>query len=166
MYVELKFSNPNIEELPQGRLIALDMGTKKVGVAICDEMQITTRPLTSLKRTKFENLLRSVSKIIGDFDAKGLVIGLPLNMNGSESISSKEARTIAQKFSLSLTIPVFLQDERLTSEEAKERLFEEGVHFSKIREMIDSKAAAIILEDFLDLANSLRNKVEKSLTEI
>ena len=132
-----------------GRLIALDPGTKRIGVAVCDELRVTTRPLEVITRTSWKKLLLTVKNIIAEFDAKGLVIGLPLESDGSESGMSMYAREWARKFSLSLEVPVFLQDERVTSYEAKSRLWQRGIDPRDARKLIDSEAASIILSDFL-----------------
>lgn len=133
-----------------GRIIALDPGTKRIGVAVCDELRVTTRPLDVITRTSWKRLLLSVKNILAEFDAAALVIGLPLESDGSESIMSAEARDMARKFSLSLSVPVYLQDERVTSYEAKSRLWSEGRSIDESRAAVDSVAAAIILGDFLD----------------
>lgn len=133
-----------------GRIIALDPGTKRIGVAVCDELRVTTRPLDVITRTSWKKLLLSVENILAEFDAAALVIGLPLESDGSESIMSAEARDMARKFSLSLGVPVYLQDERVTSYEAKSRLWSEGRSIDESRAAVDSVAAAIILGDFLD----------------
>lgn len=138
----------------------MDLGSKFIGVAVSDELQISTRPLPVIKRTSWKKLLITASDIIKAFDVKALVIGLPLNMDGSESFSSQEARRIAKNFSLSLQIAIYLQDERLTSIEAKEALINEGKDSSETDRLIDSKAAEIILKDFLALENKDQNKVE------
>lgn len=157
-------SNHNVisteNKRPAGRLLAIDLGSKFVGVAVSDELQITARPLPSIQKTGWKKLLNSILDSIKAFDAKALVIGLPLNFDGSESLSSAEARRIARNFALSLNIPVYLQDERLTSVEAEERLKTEGVEQHKIKDFIDSRAAAIILEDFLSLDNPYKNRVK------
>lgn len=143
----------NYDELPvpaTGRILAIDPGTKRCGVAVCDEMRVTTRPLAFLNRTNWKKLLRDVKQIVSEFDAKALVIGLPLESDGSESEMSSEARRLARNFSLSLNIPVFLQDERATSYEAKSRLWEQGKTLDETRGLVDSEAAAIILSDFLE----------------
>lgn len=132
-----------------GRIIALDPGTKRVGVAVCDELRVTTRPLAVITRTSWKKLLLKVKNIIDEFDAKALVIGLPLESDGTESEMSMYARDAARKFALSLDVPVFLQDERVTSYEAKSRLWQRGVDPRDARKLVDSEAAAIILSDFL-----------------
>ena len=135
---------------PAGRIIAIDPGTKRCGVAICDELRVTTRPLPYIERTSWKKLLSIVKQIVSEYDAVALVLGLPLESDGSESEMSAEARRMAGNFTLSLSIPVFLQDERVTSYEAKSRLWERGVDLKESRQLVDSEAAAIILSDFLD----------------
>ena len=138
-----------------GRLIGLDPGTKRIGVAVCDEMRLTTRSLPHIVRTSWKKLLVEIKNIIAEFDAKTLVIGLPLNSDGTESDMSREARRMQRNFSLSLDIPVFLQDERVTSYEAKSRLWERGTSVTDTRNLVDSEAASIILADFIDRLNDL-----------
>ena len=133
-----------------GRIVALDPGTKRIGVAICDELRFTTRPLVVITRSSWKKLLDRIKNIIAEFDVTALVIGLPLESDGGESKMSAEARDMARKFSLSLEIPVYLQDERVTSYEAKSRLWSEGKSIKQTRESVDAVAAAIILGDFLD----------------
>ncbi len=144
--------------LPEGRIIAIDPGTKRCGVAVCDELRITTRALPVIDRTSWKKLLLAVKEIVSEYDAKALVMGLPLESDGSEGEMSIEARRMARNFSLSLDIPVFLQDERVTSYEAKSNLWKRGVSIKESRRLVDSEAAAIILSDFLDrLKNSPRS---------
>lgn len=133
----------------EGRVIALDIGTKRIGVAVCDELQIAVRPLFTLKRQSWKKLLVQIKDILAEYDARALVLGLPYNFDGSESEMSHEARRLARNFSLSLSIPVFLQDERATSYEARGFLWKQGADEKEMREKIDSHAAAIILSDFL-----------------
>lgn len=135
---------------PQGRIIAVDPGTKRCGIAICDELRITTRPLDVIDRTSWKKLLSVVKQIVSEYDAIALVMGLPLESDGTESEMSAEARRMAHNFGLSLSIPVFLQDERVTSYEAKARLWQRGTDLKTTRRLVDSEAAAIILLDFLD----------------
>ena len=133
-----------------GRIVALDLGTKRIGVAVCDESQTLTRPVRTIARIGWKKLLLQIKDILTEFDAVALVIGLPYNFDGTESRMSAEARRLARNFSLSVTVPVFLQDERVTSYEAKSRLWEQGSSLKETKERVDSEAAAIILSDFLD----------------
>lgn len=137
-------------------MLALDLGMKHVGVAVSDEMQFTVRPVCVLERRAWKKLLKQIIALLAEFDAVGLVIGLPLNTDGSESKMSREARRLARNFSLSLSVPVFLQDERLTSYAAKGYLTKLGLSEKEIWDKVDSEAAAIILSDFLDLKNKFK----------
>ena len=135
-----------------GRLLALDLGEKRVGVAVSDELRITVRPLPFLRRTNWKQLLGAVADLLQRFDAQGLVIGLPLNLDGTEGEASKKARRLARNFQLSLKAPVYLQDERLTSREAERYLRAAGRSDEDVPKQVDSESAAIILRDFI--ANS------------
>lgn len=137
-----------------GRLLALDLGQKRVGVAVSDELCVTVRPLETLRRTNWKQLLRAVAELTSGFDARGLVIGLPLQLDGTEGLAALEARRQARNFELSLKIPVYLQDERLTSVEAEEALRAAGYKDTERRARVDGESAAIILRDFIEHARS------------
>jgi len=146
-------NTPEFEDLtiiPKlGRILSIDPGTKRIGVAISDEDRVVCRPLAVIERTSWKKLLSEIKAILNEFGAKALVVGLPLESDGSENSMSKEARDWARKFGLSLAIPVFLQDERATSYAAKGRLWSEKGPLD-VRDRVDGEAAAIILSDFLD----------------
>ena len=137
--------------------MSLDLGTKWIGVAVCDELRILTRPVKTVARTSWKKTLLLIKDILKEFDAVALVIGLPYNFDGSESEMSAEARRLARNFALSLEVPVFLQDERATSYEAKRRLWERGTALKDTKSLVDSEAASIILADFLDRAFQFSN---------
>ena len=138
-----------------GRILALDLGTKRVGVAVCDELRLTVRALPALPRTSWKRLLSAVSELCEEFDAGMLVIGLPLRLDGTEGDAAADARRLARNFGLSLKIPVHLQDERLTSVEAESALREAGYKGSEIKDRVDGEAAAIILRDFLSQSSAV-----------
>lgn len=143
-----QFTDP--AKLPRhGRLIALDLGTKWIGVAVSDEGQIIATPLRTIERQSWKKTLAVVKDILVEFDAAALIIGLPYNFDGSESEMSTEARRIARNFSLSVDIPIFLQDERVSSYEARRRIWERGIEVKDTKRLVDSEAAAIILSDFV-----------------
>ena len=148
-------SNPrdltDISGLPQsGRIIALDPGTKRVGVAVCDENRVIARPLPVVQRTSWKKLLLQIKDTLAEFDAVALVVGLPYNFDGTESDMTTEARDMARKLSLSIEVPVYLQDERATTYEARGRLWKAGLEGKPMRASVDSEAASIILSDFMD----------------
>lgn len=133
-----------------GRIVALDPGMKCIGIAVSDELRVVASPLPSIARKSWKKLLSEVRTVIAEFDAAALVVGLPLNTDGSESPMSGEARRMAAKFALSLDVPVFLQDERVTTYEARGRLWDRGLSARDTKRFVDSEAAAVILGDFLD----------------
>ena len=149
-------NDPTISAISdRGRIVALDPGTKRVGVAVSDDLRLIATPKPAIPRRSWKKLLQEVETVIAKFDAVALVIGLPLNTDGSESSMSAEARNMAAKFQASVNIPVFLEDERVTSYEARKRLWDRGVSLDETKKFIDSEAAAIILTDFLErLSNS------------
>jgi putative Holliday junction resolvase len=148
--------SPDFDAMPNsGRLLALDPGTKRVGLAITDETRTIAVPIETIDRTSWKKLLSAIRVVIASYDAVAVIVGLPLNTDGSESFMSQEARKIADKLRLSLSQPVFLQDERVTSYEARARLWERGVEPSKTKQFVDSEAAAIILTDFLDRISNI-----------
>ncbi len=132
-----------------GRLLALDLGAKRVGVAICDELRVTVRPLAAIERRSWKDLLRRVSELIESYEARALIVGLPSRLDGAEGPAAKEARSIAEKFQRSLSVPVYLQNESLTTFEAASHLKAAGKRKGYIDQQIDSEAAAIILRDFI-----------------
>jgi putative Holliday junction resolvase len=139
----------NTENMIRSPLIALDLGRKRVGVAISDSLSISITRLAPLPRTNWKQLLLGVSDLVRRFDVQTVVIGFPLRLNGSEGDAAEEARLHAMKFARSLNLPVYLQDERLSSVAAEENLRLEGCNHNEISRLVDSEAAAIILRDFL-----------------
>lgn len=143
----------NITELSdcprKGRILAIDPGTKRVGLAVSDPDQLIATPVKTLDRTSWKKLLSDIKEALSEFDAVAIVVGLPLDMNGEPSDMTEGAQTIIRNLSLSLDIPVFQQDERASSYEARGRLWEAG-RSADVRSEVDAEAASIILSDFLD----------------
>lgn len=133
-----------------GRLLALDLGAKRVGVALSDELRLTVRPLPALRRANWKQLGGEVAALCESFDVKGVVVGLPLRLDGTEGDAAADARRAAETLSAALRRPVHLQDERLTSFAAEEALREQGFSREEVRKRVDSEAAAIILRDFIE----------------
>ena len=135
-------------------VLALDIGQKKVGAAVSDALSISITRLKPIPRSNWKHLLGEVDQLIKTLDAKTLVIGLPLRLNGSAGDAAQEVRSVAEKFAKSVEVPVFLQDERLSSRQAEENLRDEGLRGREIAELVDSEAAAVILRDFLTTAQA------------
>ena len=147
--INLFMTEAQAHDKNQKPIVALDLGTKFVGVAVSDERHITIRRLPALKRSNWKRLLSEVENLIESFDAEALVLGLPLRLDGDIGSSAMEIERLARNFSKSLRVPVYLQDERLTSFDARDRLISEGHDEAEIRTLIDGEAAALILRDFL-----------------
>jgi putative Holliday junction resolvase len=144
---------------PLGPVLALDLGEKLVGAAISDERLITTKRLPPLKRSSWKKLLQDLRDLLEGFDAQTIVVGLPLNMDGTEGEAAQKVRQLAFNLARSVPQPVYLQDERLTSVEAAENLKAEGVKPEDVPALIDGAAAALILRDFL-VSNEERIRVD------
>ena len=138
-------SPPQALTLP---LLALDIGGKRIGVAVCDKLAISVRGIACLFR-KDQGWTHQAMKLVEQYGCKGIVVGLPLNMDGSESVQSADCRKAAAELGQLSDLPLVMQDERLSSWTAKERLYAQGLNEKKVRERIDQTAAAVILEDFL-----------------
>ena len=130
-------------------IIALDLGEKRVGVAVSDALSISITRLGALPRTNWKQLVRDVVHLIERFDAKTVVIGLPLSLDGAIGDAATQCRNSAYKFAQTLSLPVYLQDERLSSVEAEENLIASGHNRNEMTGLVDSEAAAVILRDFL-----------------
>jgi len=129
-------------------LLALDIGGKRIGVAVCDKLAFSVRGISCLFR-KDMNWTKQALKLAADYGCNGIVIGLPRNMDGSEGAQAEDCRAAATELAALTALPLFMQDERLSSWTAKERLFAQGLNQKKVREKIDQTAAAVILEDFI-----------------
>ncbi|HEU4509940.1 MAG TPA: Holliday junction resolvase RuvX [Pyrinomonadaceae bacterium] len=137
-----------------GPILALDLGQKLVGAAISDERLVTIKRLPPLERSNWKKLLQGVRDLIQRFDAQTIVVGLPLRLDGSEGDAAQEVRRVAVNMARSIDLPVYLQDERLTSFEAMENLKAEGFKPEEIPALVDGEAAAMILRDFLNTDQS------------
>ena len=142
-------TKPDVDCNLTGPILALDPGEKLVGAAVSDEKLITIKRLPPLKRSNWKKLLQDVLSLVERFDVKTIVIGLPLSLDGTEGEAAQKVQRLAQNLARSVSLPVFLQDERLTSFEAMENLKAEGKRREDIPALIDGEAAALILRDFL-----------------
>src|SRR3979409_2287747 len=131
-------------------ILALDLGEKRVGVAVSDALSISITRVPALPRCSWKQMLRDVADLVLRFDAQTVVIGLPLRLNGSTGDSALEAQRMARKFALSLAVPVYLQDERLSTVEAEQNLRADGHRGERVSALVDSEAAAVILRDFIE----------------
>jgi putative Holliday junction resolvase len=130
------------------RYLAIDYGTKRTGLAICDADETIASPLTVIHGQK--ELLEKIAKLVKAEDVGAIVLGLPLNMDDSQGPQAKLVLKFAEKLRKSLQIPVHLQDERLSSFGAEEKLFSVDLSRSEVKERLDAVSAAEILESFLE----------------
>ena len=148
----------NIEEFEKkidkkSRLLGIDPGKKRVGIAVCDENKIVATPYSTIIKNNFSNLLSEINKIISDNDIRGIVIGNPINMDGSPSQSSQSAKDLAINLSKNISIPITMWDERLSSRGAFNLSNDLNVNTSKKISKLDENSAAFILQGTLDFLN-------------
>ena len=134
----------------KSRLLGIDPGKKRIGVAISDENKIIATPYMTIIKNKFSELLNNLNKIILENDIKGIVIGNPINLDGSPSESSQSAKDLAINLSKNITIPITMWDERLSSRGAFNISSELDINASKKISKLDENSAAFILQGALD----------------
>jgi len=130
------------------RYLAIDYGTKRTGLAICDSAETIASPLTIIQGQK--ELLKKIAEVVEAENVEAVVLGLPLNMDDSEGPQSKLILKFAERLKQHLHIPVHLQDERLSSFSAEEKLASANFTKEKMKKRLDAVAAAEILEAFLE----------------
>ncbi len=132
------------------RLLGIDLGTKRIGIAISDYNQKIATPLQTLDKSKQGKLIDELENIISEYDIKGIIIGNPINMDGTYGKSSQSAKDMAINISNKIDIPVSLWDERLSTVGAFNLSSELDINVSKREKDIDKFAAAFILQGALD----------------
>ena len=137
----------------KSRLLGIDPGKKRVGIAICDENKVVATPYTTIIKNNFLDFLAQINKIISDNDIRGIIIGNPINMNGSKSQSSQSAKDLAINLSKNISIPITMWDERLSSRGAFNLSNELDINTSKKISKLDENSAAFILQGALDFLN-------------
>lgn len=139
-----------------GKLLGLDVGTKTIGVAICDSGWHFAGPSTTIHRTKFTADLESLRRIIELEHSLGLVIGLPLNMDGSDGPRTQSVRSFARNLH-PLMLPILLWDERWSTKAVERAMIQADVSRAKRAEKVDALAAAHILQGAIDALANLEN---------
>lgn len=138
------------DALPNGgRLIGLDVGTKTIGTALCDAGWSFASPALLIRRTKFQKDKAALAEMITAQKVVGLVIGLPINLDGSESPRSQSTRAFAQNLK-DMRLPILLQDERWSTVAVTRTLIEQDASRAKRAELVDKMAAAYILQGAID----------------
>ena len=142
------------KQLNKSRLIGLDLGSKKIGVSICDVKQSIATPFKTIVKSSADKLIDELKLIIKENDIGGIIIGNPINMDGTTGPSSQSVRDIAKNISKNLDIPICLWDERLSTVGAFNLSGQLDINVSKRVKNIDQNAAAFILQGALDYINN------------
>lgn len=137
----------------QGRLLALDVGDRRVGVAVCDEMRLLATPVAVLTRRSRQEDAQRLGNIARERAVVGLVVGLPLHADGSESAQARLAARYGHRIANALDLPVTLWNEHGSTQEAAARLEQAGRRGSSPG--LDAEAAAVIMQDYLDARRSV-----------
>lgn len=133
-----------------GKLLGLDLGTKTIGVAVSDSLRYTATPLETIARTKFTADAARLLELIRQNDIVALVLGLPLNMDGSEGPRAQSTRTFARNLAQKTSVPIAFWDERLSTSAVTRMLIEADTRRDRRAEVVDKLAASYILQGFLD----------------
>ena len=134
------------------RTLGLDVGDRRIGVAMSDPMGYTAQRLTLLERHTLERDVRAIETLVNEHEAQGIVVGLPLNMDGSIGDQAKKVMAFAETLKARLACPVHLWDERLTTMQGERSLLETDTSRRKRKQVIDQVAAQLILQHYLDAA--------------
>ena len=129
------------------RVIGLDIGTKRIGVAISDPLFITAQPLKAVFRTSDEKAVKEIEEIIKEYDIKTIIAGLPKNMDGSIGPQAQNCIDFMNNFSY---VDVIFEDERLTSRQAEFILKEQGKKYTKQKQLVDIESACLILQQYMN----------------
>ena len=133
------------------RFLALDVGSKRIGVAVSDELGLTAQPVLTLERHRNpRDDLRSLARLARKFDVAGIVVGNPVHLSGEPSARSVKTHSLAAELGALTGLPIHLWDERLTTRAAHQILYEAGHARQQHRRVVDQVAATIILQSFLE----------------
>ncbi|MDA9753408.1 Holliday junction resolvase RuvX [Candidatus Pelagibacter sp.] len=136
------------------RLIGLDLGSKRIGVSICDDKQLIATPLKTINRNSIKDLVDELRLIVDENDIKGIIVGNPLNMDGSSGRSAQSVKDTTENIEKNLDIPICLWDERLSTVGAFNLSSQLDINVTKREKKIDENAAAFILQGALDFLNN------------
>src|SRR5690349_24328507 len=146
----LDIANPLAALPPSGKLLGLDLGTKTIGVAISDGMRYSATPLETIKRTKFTQDAERILELIAQNQIIAIVLGLPLNMDGSEGPRAQSTRAFARNLAQKTPLPIAFWDERLSTAAVTRTLIEADTRRDRRAEVVDKLAASYILQGALE----------------
>ena len=142
------------KHLDKCRLIGLDLGSKRIGVSVCDEKQLIATPFKTIEKKTSKELIEQLKSIINENNIKGIIIGNPLNMDGSFGKSAQSVKDVSTYIEKNVNIPVCLWDERLSTVGAFNLSSQLDINVSKKEKKIDENAAAFILQGAIDFLNN------------
>ena len=142
------------KQLDKCRLIGLDLGSKRIGVSICDEKQLIATPFKTINKSTAKDLINDLKRIIEENNIKGIIIGNPLNMDGSSGSSAQSVKDTSNNIEKSIDLPICLWDERLSTVGAFNISSQLDINVSKREKKIDENAAAFILQGAIDFLNN------------
>ena len=142
------------KQLDKCRLIGLDLGSKRIGVSICDEKQLIATPFRTIKRSAAKELINELRTIIEENDIKGIIIGNPLNMDGTSGSSAQSVKDTSENIEKSINLPICLWDERLSTVGAFNLSSQLDINVSKREKKIDENAATFILQGAIDFLSN------------
>jgi len=140
------------------RVLAVDLGTKRIGTAVSDGLGMTVRPVETIRRSGNARDIARLKMLVEELEAQAVVIGLPLRMDGSIGDAAKKALGFADRLRSELDVEVYTQDERLTSYEANQLMIERGVGRRERDERSDEFAAMLILQDYLSSSKGVERE--------
>lgn len=132
------------------RILGLDYGEKRIGVAVCDELGFTAQGLPTIERKSKKHDLEILAAVIKNYDIEKIVIGYPVRLDGSEGIQCEKVNRFSMLLTATFSLSVIKWPETLSTKEAEEILISSGVHWRKRKKKIDKLAACIILQNYLD----------------
>jgi len=142
------------KQLDKCRLIGLDLGSKRIGVSICDEKQLIATPFKTINRSSSKELIDELKIIIQENNIKGIIIGNPLNMDGSSGSSAQSVKDTSNNIEKNISVPICLWDERLSTVGAFKLSSQLDINVTKREKKIDENAAAFILQGAIDFLNN------------
>lgn len=143
-------NNPLSDIPPAGKILGLDLGTKTIGVAVCDAMRYSATPLETIKRTKFTQDAERIIQLIADNQIVAIILGLPLNMDGSEGPRVQSTRAFARNLAPKINLPIAYWDERLSTSAVTRMMIDADMRRDRRAEVVDKLAASYILQGALD----------------
>ncbi len=146
----MPFPPPADSASPYKRILGLDVGSKRIGLAVSDPLGITAQGLETLQRQNKRLDFEALERIIQKFEVSEIVVGLPLRMSGQEGIQSEKMRGFAEELHRRFRLPVHLWDERLTSTQANRLLRETDMSIKRRGEVVDQMAAVLILQSWME----------------